>query len=105
MFIFILFSFSPNLQHPIGKSCVLYLACANPSCSRNPELLLIASTNVLLQTNLMDEKKCIFSLVDSSINVHACSKIAKLEEELRLCNNALKTLEINEEKVILKIQT
>lgn len=29
-----------------------------------------------------------------------CSKIAKLEEELRLCSNALKTLEINEEKVI-----
>ena len=29
------------------------------------------------------------------------SKIAKLEEELRLVNNALKTLELNEEKVIL----
>ena len=28
-----------------------------------------------------------------------CSKIAKLEEELRLVNNALKTYEVNEEKV------
>lgn len=27
------------------------------------------------------------------------SKITQLEEELRLCNNALKTLEHNEEKV------
>jgi hypothetical protein len=27
------------------------------------------------------------------------SKIVKLEEELRLCNNALKSLEHNEEKV------
>ena len=33
------------------------------------------------------------------------SKIAKLEEELRLCSNALKTLEINEEKVIWRRQT
>jgi tropomyosin 1 len=32
---------------------------------------------------------------------HSQNKIAKLEEELRLVNNALKTLELNEEKVIL----
>ena len=31
--------------------------------------------------------------------IESNSKIAKLEEELRLVNNALKTLEHNEEKV------
>ncbi len=39
------------------------------------------------------------SLVCGGVFYFCCSKIAKLEEELRLVNNALKTFEHNEEKV------